>query len=81
MRPTQPMQSSSKAPLTKLSPMKQMRIWAMTISEKSGRHFHKTKEAGSELPASSIPVFSFFLEDPHDNGPQEYENKAYGEYV
>ncbi len=37
------------------------------------------KEAGSEPPASSNPIFSFSLEYPHDDGPQEYEDTAYGE--
>jgi len=32
------------------------------------------------LPASSIPVsLSVLLEDPHDDGPQEHEDTAYGE--
>jgi hypothetical protein len=31
------------------------------------------------LPAFPIPVSVLFLEDPHDNGPQEHKDTPYGE--
>jgi hypothetical protein len=61
MRPTQPMHSSSKAPLTKLSPMKQIRICAMRTSEIVGNDCHKTKEAGSDAPSLFDPRQFLFL--------------------
>jgi len=52
----------------------------MNASGKSQRRFHKTKEAGSDAPDLSDPRHCFFdLEDPHNNGPQEYKDTTYRE--
>jgi hypothetical protein len=51
----------------------------MCASKKLQRRFHKTKEAGSSASGLSDPRHVLVLEDPHNNGPQEYKDTAYGE--
>jgi len=52
----------------------------MRTSEDRWHDSHKTKEAGSDASSLFDPrQFLFLLEDPHDNGPQEHEDTAYGE--
>jgi len=39
----------------------------------------KRKRPEAEPPASLIPIMFFILEDPHNNGPQEYKDTTNGE--
>src|SRR5262245_58233343 len=77
MRPTQPRQSESNAPLTKLSPKKQMRICAM-----SRLQIRTKKGTGNFRPRSlPIPFCLLLVEDPHHDSPQEHEDETDGKQL
>jgi hypothetical protein len=53
----------------------------MTTSEKAGDDSTKRKRPEANLRPLRSPSLFVLLEDPHDDGPQEYEDTTYGEYL